>query len=302
MVLAAGTGTHQVAAGDTLASIAGPALEVTALGSANSDVTGLLATGVQLSFTTPDGHGSTTTQPNDTLSTVALRLQGSFATQQVTVALLAEQNQNVPCLAPGATLLVPPADVTLGVPVTASNPAVVFALETAVTLTRTAHVDPALAAAGASDVSSVTTPLAPALPEGAAGQTLALQSFAVTFEEAFTTPQLKLATTGSGSSGTRTQQLFAVQYDTPGLNYTILGGTPYFFAPPPLSTALWSSPGPIPIRSYTRGQPLGRPSRPRSPASTSTDGRRRSSPSSTWCCPATMRWPPIASTRPATPR
>ena len=135
---------------------------------------------------------------------MALRLQGSFATQQVTVALLAEQNQNVSCLARGATLLVPPTDVTLGVPVTASNPAVVFALETAVTLTRTAHVDPALAAAGASDVSSVTTPLAPALPEGAAGQTLALQSFAVTFEEAFTTPQLKLATTGSGSSGTRT--------------------------------------------------------------------------------------------------
>ena len=271
VVLAAGTGTHQVAAGDTLASIAGPALEVTALGSANSDVTGLLATGVQLSFTTPDGHGSTTTQPNDTLSTVALRLQGSFATQQVTVALLAEQNQNVPCLARGATLLVPPADVTLGVPVTASNPAVVFALETAVTLTRTAHVDPALAAAGASDVSSVTTPLAPALPEGAAGQTLALQSFAVTFEEAFTTPQLKLATTGSGSSGTRTQQLFAVQYDTPALNYTILGGTPYFFAPPPLSTALWSSPGPIPIRSYTRGQPLG-PAQPTSFTGVDLDG------------------------------
>ena len=51
VVLAAGTGTHQVAAGDTLASIAGPRLEVTALGSANSDVTGLLATGVQLNFT-----------------------------------------------------------------------------------------------------------------------------------------------------------------------------------------------------------------------------------------------------------
>ena len=100
----------------------------------------------------------------------------------------------------------------------------VFALETSVTLRRTAHVDPALAAAGAAELASVTTPLAPAPPEGAAGQSLALQQFASAFESAFTTPRrLKLATTGSGSSGTQTQQLFAVQYGTPALSYTIGG-------------------------------------------------------------------------------
>ena len=76
--------------------------------------------------------------------------------------------------------------MTFSVPVTASNPAVVFPLETAVTLCRTAHVDPALA--GAPDVTSVTTPLAPALPEGVAGQTLALQQFATAFEAAFSQP------------------------------------------------------------------------------------------------------------------
>jgi LysM repeat protein len=281
-VVLAGTGTHQAAAGDTLAAIAarGP-VQVTALGSANSDVTGLLAAGVQLSYTPSDGGPaySTTTTPHDTLSTVALRLQGKLAdagvAQQVTPALLAEANQTMPCLATGAALLLPPADVTSDAPVTASNPAVVFALETAVTLRRTANVDPAfldpaLVAAGADGVSSVTTALAPALPEGAAGQTLTLQQFAGTFEAAFTTPQLKLATTGSGGSGTQVQQLFVVQYGTAALNYAI-GGTPSFFAPSPLSTALWSSPAPVPIRAYTRGQPLG-PGQPTSFTGADLDG------------------------------
>ena len=282
-VVLAGTGTHQTAAGDTLAAIAARGgVQVTALGSANSDVTGLLARGVQLSYT-PSGDGpaySTTTTPHDTLSTVALRLQATLANagvaQQVTPALLAEANQTVPCLTTGAALLVPPADVAPSAPVTASNPAVVFALETAVTLSRTANVDqalldPALVAAGADGVSSVTTALAPALPEGAAGQTLALQQFAATFEAAFTTPQLKLATTGSGSSGTQVQQLFVVQYGTAALNYAIGDGTPSFFAPRPLSTALWSSPAPVSIRAYTRGQPLG-PAQPTSFTGVDLDG------------------------------
>ena len=281
-VVLAGTGTRQVAAGDTLAAIAARgAVEVTALGSANADVTGLLASGVQLSYTPPGGpaRGTTTTQ-HDTLSTVALRLQGMLANdgvaRQVTPALLAEANQTVPCLTAGAALLVPPADVASSAPVTASNPAVVFALETAVTLRRTANVDPALldpalVAAGADGVSSVTTALAPAVPEGAAGQALALGQFAATFEAAFSTPQLKLATTGSGSSGTQVQQLFAVQYRTAALNYAIGGGTPSFFAPRPLSTALWSSPAPVPIRAYTRGQPLG-PGQPTSFTGVDLDG------------------------------
>ncbi len=277
-VVLAGTGTHQAAAGDTLAAIAGRgAVQVTALGSANSDVTGLLVSGVQLSYTPPGGGPgySTATVLHDTLSTVALRLQGMLTaagvTQQVTPALLAEANQAVGCLTPGAALLVPPADVASGAPVTASNPAVVFPLETTVTLSRTANVDPALAAAGAADVSSVTTPLAPTLPPTAAGQTLALQQFAATFEATFTAPQLKLATTGSGSSGTQVQQLLAVQYGTAALNYTIDGGTPAFFAPAPLSTALWSSPAPVPIRAYTRGQPLG-PAQPTSFSGVDLDG------------------------------
>ena len=188
--------------------------------------------GVGLSYTPPGAARpyATTTTAHDTLSTVALRLQPQLAadgiSQQVSPALLAEANQQVACLVPGAALLVPPADVTLSAPVTASNPAVVFALETAVTLRRTAHVDPALAAAGAAEVASVTTQLAPAPPDGAAGQSLALQQFASAFESAFTTPRLKLATTGSGSSGTQTQQLFAVQYGTPALSYTIGGRRP----------------------------------------------------------------------------
>jgi LysM repeat protein len=257
-VVLPGTGTHRAGTGDTLGAIAQRGgVQVTALGSANSDVTGLLASGAQLRYL---GY-STVTVSNDTLSTVALRLQAMLTAgdvaQQVTVALLAEANAAVPCLAAGAALLVPPADVTSGAPVAASNPAAVFPLQTAVTLRRTGHVDPALAAAGAQDVNSVTTPLAPAVPEGAAGQTLALQQFAAAFETAFAAPQLKLTTTGSGSSGTQTQQLFAVQYGTAVLNYEIGGDTPYFFAPRPLSTALWNSPGPIPIRGYARGQPLG---------------------------------------------
>ncbi len=262
-VVLPGSGTHQAGAGATLDAIARQGgVQVSALGSANSDVTGLLAGGVQLGYTPPGGRGySTATAANDTLSTVTLRLQAMLAadgvTQQVTPALLAEANATVPCLAAGAALLIPPADVTSGAAVTASNPAVVFPLETALTLRRTGHVDPALAAAGGGDVSSVTTPLAPAVPEGAAGQTLTLQQFAETFETAFAAPRLKLATTGSGGSGTQTQQLFAVQYGTAALNYEIGGSTPYFFAPRPLSTALWNSPGPIPIRGYTRGQPLG---------------------------------------------
>ena len=263
-VVLPGSGTHQAGAGDnTLDAIARQGgVQVTALGSANSDVTGLLVSGVQVGYTPPGGRGySTATAANDTLSTVALRLQAMLAadgvTQQVTTALLAEANATVPCLAAGAALLVPPADVTSGAPVAANNSAVVFPLETAVTLRRTGHVDPALAAAGASDVGSVTTPLAPAVPEGAAGQTLALQQFAEAFETAFAAPRLKLATTGSGSSGTQTQRLFAVQYGTAALNYEIGGSTPYFFAPRPLSTTPWNSPGPIPIRGYTRGQPLG---------------------------------------------
>ena len=289
-VVLAGAGPHQVAAGETLAAIAGRSgVQVTALGSANSDVTGLLASGVQLGYTPPGGRGySTATAPHDTLSTAALRLQGMLAAngvnQQLTVALLAEANQTVACLARGAALLVPPADVTFSAPVTASNPTVVFPLQTAVTLRRTANVDPALA--GAPAVTSVTTPLAPALPEGAAGQTLALQQFATAFEAAFSQPassppqpsqpapsqpQLKLTTTGSGSSGTRTQQLLAVRYGTAALNYTIAGATPSFFAPPPLSTALWSSPGPIPIRGYTRGQLLG-PAQPTSFTGADLDG------------------------------
>ena len=279
-VVLGGTGPHQVAAGETLAGIAGRSgVQVTALGSANSDVTGLLASGVQLGYTPPGGRGcSTATAPHDTLSTVALRLQGMLAadgvTRQLTVALLAEANQTVACLAPGAVLLVPPADVTFSAPVTASNPAVVFPLQTAVTLRRTANVDPALA--GAPAVTSVTTPLAPALPEGAAGQTLALLQFATAFEAAFgqpppSQPQLKLTTTGSGSSGTRTQQLLAVRYGSAALNYTIAGATPSFFAPRPLSTALWSSPGPIPIRGYTRGQLLG-PAQPTSFTGADLDG------------------------------
>ena len=257
-----GGAAHRVGAADTLGAIAGHSgVQVTALGSANSDVTGLLAVGVELSYTPPGAARpyATTTTAHDTLSTVALRLQPQLAadgiTQLVTPALLAEANQQVACLAPGAALLVPPADVALSAPVTASNPAVVFALETSVTLRRTAHVDPALAAVGAAEVASVTTPLAPAPLEEAAGQSLALQQFASAFEIAFT-PRLKLATTGSGSPGTQTQQLFAVQYGTPALSYTI-GGTPSFYAPAPLSTALWSSAAPIPIRGYTRGQPLG---------------------------------------------
>ena len=281
-VVLAGAGTHQAAAGDTLAAIAARGgVQVTALGSANADVTGLLASGVQLSYTPPGGPArGTTTTPHDTLSTVALRLQGMLANagvaQQVTPALLAEANQTVPCLTTGAALLVPPADVAPSAPVTASNPAVVFALETAVTLRRTANVDPALldpalVAAGADGVSSVTTALAPALPEGAAGQALALGQFAATFEAAFSSPQLKLATTGSGSSGTQVQQLFAVQYRTAALNYAIGDGTPSFFAPRPLSTALWSSPAPVPIRAYTRGQPLG-PAQPTSFTGVDLDG------------------------------
>ncbi len=139
----------------------------------------------------------------------------------------------MPCLAAGALMLFPPADVAFSAPVSASNPQAVFQLETAVTLRRIAHVDPAVAQAGASAVTSVTTPLAPAQPEGAAGQTLTLQQFAEAFETAFqttfegavTAPQLKLATTSSASSGTGTQQLFAVRYQTPTLNYTILGDT-----------------------------------------------------------------------------
>ena len=61
--------------------------------------------------------------------------------------------------------------------------------------------------------------------------------------------------------------------------YTVTG--PYFFAPGPLSTALWSSAGPIQIRGYTRGQPLG-PAQPTSFTGVDLDGwARRSSPSST---------------------
>ena len=274
-----GGSAHQAGPADTMGAIAGRSgVQVTALGSANSDVTGLLAAGVELSYTPPGARPyATTTTAHDTLSTVALRLQPQLAadgiTQQVTPALLAEANQQVACLVPGAALLVPPADVALSAPVTASNPAVVFALETSVTLRRTAHVDPALAAAGAAELASVTTPLAPAPPEGAAGQSLALQQFASAFESAFTTPRLKLATTGSGSSGTQTQQLFAVQYGTPALSYTI-GGTPSFYAPAPLSTALWSSAAPIPIRGYTRGQPLG-PAQPTSFTGVDLDGWAR---------------------------
>ena len=112
-VVLPGTGTHQACARDTLGAIAQRGgVQVTALGSANSDVTGLLASGVQLGYTPPGGRGySTATAANDTLSTVALRLQAMLAadgvTQQVTIALLAEANATVPCLAAGAALLVP---------------------------------------------------------------------------------------------------------------------------------------------------------------------------------------------------
>ena len=72
-------GTRRVAAGDTLAGIAGDTRQVTVLGSANSDVTNLLAPGVQLSYPASDGQRATaTTTPNDTLSTMAWRLQGQL--------------------------------------------------------------------------------------------------------------------------------------------------------------------------------------------------------------------------------
>ena len=157
-------GTYRVVAGDTLAAIAGrsqPQVTVTALASANSDVTRLLASDVQLGYTPP---GSSATAPPRRRRTPCPRWRRGCrefrrrrGCQQVTVALLAEANPAWPASRRGRRL-VPPGDLTFSVPVTASNPEAVFALETAVTLSRTAHVDPALAGAGASDVASVTTP------------------------------------------------------------------------------------------------------------------------------------------------
>ncbi len=261
--------THTTADGETLAGIAGDQGDVVLLGAANADVDGLLAPDVTLSFTPEGGRTyQEVTQAHDTLSTVALRLQAQLASDGVkrhlTAGLLAEANSDVACLAANRLLLVPPATVTLAVPVTEANPKALFPLETTLTLRRTAHVEPALA--DNPDVAAVTTPIAPFLPEGAAGRSVALRTFAQTFEAAFTNPRLKLTTTGS-TAGTGTPRFVAVQYG-PGtaLDIAVGASTPYFFAPRPLAarpdatgayvTALWSAPGSIPIHGYTRGQGL----------------------------------------------
>ena len=278
-----GDHTHTVAAGDTLAGIAvAHGVDVTLLGAANTDVDGILAPAVTLSYTAPDGRSyQAVTGANDTLSTVALRLQALLAAdgtkQQVTAAQVAEANPSAACLAAGGLLLVPPATATFTWPVTEANPLALFPLETTLVLRRTANVDPALAANPA--VTSVATPLAPFLPDGTGGRAAALRAFADAFEAAFTAPPLKLAATGN-TADAGTPRFVAVQYG-PGAVVDIaveLGPVTSraatFFAPRPLSarpgpggayvTSLWSSPAPVPVVDYVRGQGLAQQARPTS--------------------------------------
>ena len=93
-------------------------------------------------------------------------------------------------------------------------------------------------------MTSVSTPLAPFLAEGAAGRSVALRAFAETFEAAFTAPQLKLTTTGD-TAAVGTPRFVAVQYG-PGtaLDVTVDGSAPYVLRSAPTDRHGRTRPGP----------------------------------------------------------
>ena len=257
------TATVLVPAGAGLGGLAGDhGVDPGVLAAANADLVGVLQPGNVVRYLASDGRTWTdTTRDGDTVSTLTARLQASLlaaaVSDHVTAARLGDANPDLPLVA-GARLLLPPTDLAIDVPVAASDDAALLDVGAALTLSRDGGVEPTLA--DAPGVAAVTSPLAPDLGTGANDDPLALVRFARGFEHVFSDVPLKLATAAPAADAPAGRpRLLAVRYPSPVLDVEISAAGASFLAPPPLSTELWSSPVPVPIRSYTPGQALGDP-------------------------------------------
>ena len=221
---------------DTLASLAGQTgLAVAGLARANQNLAGVLAPDATISC-----RGTTRqVAAVDTLGTIveAFRAEGMAL---LTIAELATANATTPgLLLTGARILVPPRPVELPVQIPVHFPpdqaALPFTVELA--LRRTANVDPAFAAVPG--VAATVTRLKPAVgPLDADGDgTLSLKDLA---QRVWDVLRQRLAT-GSSSAGRAgaADSLMLVQVGDVNFSYSI-NPRPFYFAPPPLSAALWT--------------------------------------------------------------
>jgi LysM repeat protein len=255
---------------DTFASIAaGAGVDATDLIRANAWTDGSLAqrqppTVLTLeSSQVPPVAVQVQVRPGDTPASIAIRFGGllSSVVDPATV-FLAPGNDQPGMLEVGTVVLLPPARVSVAVPVVpdlADGPIVPLTVQA--TIRRTENIDPQLA--GSAGVAEATSPVAAAIPGTDAR---AVQAFATAFETVFAASNLVLATsTDSPSSGATTSNLFVVQIDDSwdgsaeplGIAYRFEPGA-VAFAVPPVAQQPWSADGVL-FATYVSGAGLGPP-------------------------------------------
>ena len=249
---------HQVVIRDTFDTIAALAQSTAgAVAAGNAALCGLLAEGASVYY--PGIVDAQTVRKNDTLATLLSRFTPPQAGQQLSASDLATDPRNndpsAPILAVGGTLLLPPENPQLSVSIAAGKyPDVIFQVQTEVTITRTANVDPTFFGTAAESTATVFKPELSGAVESAAGETTGLQNFALAFEAAFASVKLCTGPSEKGAPGDGSAGLLvAMQYQSDVLSYHLQSDAS-FFAPRPISNVLWASKTPIPILPYANGQ------------------------------------------------
>ena len=216
----------------TLGSLYGQ--EATQILSANAATAGLIRPGIRLEPSPLASQPSVTTLAADSLNAIIRRF--ALAGIALTLADLVQANSDIAFLAPGAELLLPPADTLLQAAFGDSGwqfPEVLFPLHTWLTLRRdSALVEPASrgSATAPSPVEQACSPIAACACQGS------LERFATTLEELI--PGLKLAAS-EDSAQPRTWALSFVAPD--GIGAVTVGPTasvPGVEGPQPLTFAL----------------------------------------------------------------
>lgn len=203
---------------------------------ANGSMTGLLKSGATVTAYT-GSQATIKVGQNDTLASLVAR----FSTEQnvqTSVTLIAEANGSLASLLQSlAPFLVPPQAVQIVRPV--ANPLIpapIFPLSVTVNESRDASlIDPEFE--GVATVASSQTVLGAAVPMGSSGA-LSLSGIATSFEQAFQSYSLKLAT-GPNPDDSSAVPLWVVSLGAGGFSQVaVQGNDPLFFGISPLSTQL----------------------------------------------------------------
>ncbi|WP_017931785.1 LysM peptidoglycan-binding domain-containing protein [Robiginitomaculum antarcticum] len=241
------------------------------IGTANSDLSGILAVGQKIYYSAPNSNGSDEVekiQDNDTLSTIARRIGEKIHNPSVVAADLASYEKNAvntKLFNAGSRLLTPPIRVTVFMSILSSKVPVdpIFDLATQLVLWRKdSDIDPAFARSD--NVRTVSSVIPPRLPSSfTPDQRGTLVAFADNFQEIF--EYLKLGTgpdkiissvklVAGDDIIDKDSKLIVVNWSKEGLGATVQPD-PSFFAPKPLLTELWNAKD-VEIFPYVPGQPL----------------------------------------------